>query len=421
MKKILITTTALASLVAGAAFADAPTVAVGGSLDFQAAIVGQKSAYKTVGLPNSPNKNSYKFKNKAGIFVSATSKSDTGVIFGANVALAPKVEQNNDYKDGKTEKTYLFIESSAGRVELGNNYSVSRLLRVDASSIARATGGASYGDWNQFIGFPSQTNTTLSDLDFLWSGDNILASDAQNPQLGVKENQRKISWISPRYSGFQFGLSYAPDGANFGDGTLGVNPAIAGKASSTATSHSQVKNLWSVAANYAQTYDSVNVALAATYDRGSVNNSANTIKLKKLSSYSVGGAIGSSGVTVAASYGSDGKSLQPIGVPGVSKYWTAGIAYEDGPFGGSLTYFQSKRGLKSYAIAPVVVNGYTHNVSTADNVSKVKAYSVGVDYKVAPGVVPYAEVTFFNAKPSNASGVTPNKGTVVLLGTGLSF
>ena len=51
--------------------------------------------------------------------------------------------------------------------------------------------------------------------------------------------------------------------------------------------------------------------------------------------------------------------------------------------------------------------------------NKFDDVSVGVDYKLAPGLTPYAEVTWYDENPVGT--VNDNKGTVVIVGTQLNF
>ncbi len=46
-------------------------------------------------------------------------------------------------------------------------------------------------------------------------------------------------------------------------------------------------------------------------------------------------------------------------------------------------------------------------------------FVIGADYKLAPGLTPYAEVAFFDQDAVGTSD--DNEGTVVLLGTQLNF
>jgi predicted porin len=80
-------------------------------------------------------------------------------------------------------------------------------------------------------------------------------------------------------------------------------------------------------------------------------------------------------------------------------YWSAGVAYEVGPFGASVTYLDS-----------------TYDTVIKDN--KFQNIVFGIDYKLAPGLTPYAELSLYD---ENAANTVANKGSVGLIGTQLSF
>ena len=51
--------------------------------------------------------------------------------------------------------------------------------------------------------------------------------------------------------------------------------------------------------------------------------------------------------------------------------------------------------------------------------TSLTTYHVGVDYKLAPGLTPYAEVTWYDENA--VSTINDNKGYVVIIGTQLNF
>jgi predicted porin len=93
-------------------------------------------------------------------------------------------------------------------------------------------------------------------------------------------------------------------------------------------------------------------------------------------------------------------NLKSIGSDSSTHFWTVGGAYETGPFGASVTYLNSK-----------VDNGGTHN--------DFSNLSFGVDYKLAAGLTPYAEVNVVKLDPTGTAN--DNDATVVLVGTQLAF
>ena len=93
-----------------------------------------------------------------------------------------------------------------------------------------------------------------------------------------------------------------------------------------------------------------------------------------------------------------------------SSYWTAGLGYEAGPVGLSATYINS-----------TVENGVGSSVAARDN--DFSNVVVGADYKLAPGLTPYAEVSFYDFDNNGKVKATNynNQGTAVILGTQVAF
>jgi hypothetical protein len=377
MKRYL-ATTAVVTLLAGSAVAGDLAAKIGGNIDFEMGRVSQKQEYKK---NSTPNQKSFKIRNRSHIFVSAEGAAENGTTYGANAKINGTSEQKKGISTGKVDKTYLWIESTAGRVELGSNFEVGKLMAVGAESIAAATGGASDGNWSDYVNFEKASPSPLTAMGSTFYNGDSLSTNGRSST----ETDRKVSWMSPRYSDFQVGVSYSPDMANNGDGVA------------TTGLYTQVKNAFSFAVNYTGVRNDMNVAASLTHDMGKVTT-ANT---KDLAASKVGLAIGKNGITVAGSYGTDGKSYMTKGTQGyTSKFYTAGVAYEDGPMTSSLTYLNRK---------------------TNSDLSKAKltSYALGLDYKLAAGLKTFAEVTAFKAK--DKAQTTKNKGTVVIIGSKVSF
>ena len=426
MKKFLITTTAIASLLSSFAFADSPTVAVGGSNTFEAGMVSQKSPYNQP-FVQSPNQKKYVFNNLTRVHVTATAKAENGVVYGANVGLTPNAAQSNGYSNGKNEKTYVFIESSAGRVELGSNFGASRLLKVDAGTIASATGGASIGNWTNYVYWPrsaayNEAGVVSPNAQGYYTPNSDGFTENQMSSVESNESVMKITWLSPRYSGLQLGVSFAPDINNLGSDKVYYEiqqDENSGALSNKWNSFVRLKNVFNIALNYTHTHEDMNLVLSAFYDTAKVVNGATgstqetpSSTLNKANSYGFGAAVSKGEFSVAASYGNTGKSytLKNASAKPKGTYYTVGAAYANGPLTGSLTYFNSKK-------------TYETN-ETASGKNKVTAIALGVDYTVTAGVKPYAELTLFKMTPGNgtvSAGVPKNKGSVFLLGTGVTF
>ena len=238
-------------------------------------------------------------------------------------------------------------------------------------------------------------------------------------------NAAKLTYYTPTFAGFSAGLSYTPD--NQVNGTVNTF-------SSDLNKNTGFKNIFELGLQYATQLDQVGIKVAAIGEYGTPKDSLNNYPLdfngynnssnvgtnkSKLKSWEIGTNLSYMGFTVGGSYGSWGKAGAPkdavnAGVTTAlktktSNYWTAGLGYAYGPANVSLTYLGSKLGLAGVADA----NKFTNLVFSAD-------------YKLAPGLLPYFEVSSFKMTDKRIiTGTTTNavgnKGTVVLVGTKLQF
>lgn len=382
MKKVLLATTGLvgAALVASAASADShttPKVTVGGFIDFQAGILSDDldGAQRSTG-----------FRNDTEISFSIDGKSASGLGYGAVIDLEADVSGDEDGSNTTNDegvnaaRTYIYLEDSWGRFELGSNEGVANTMAVDADDIAAATGGIN-GDWVFFANVPT------GGLDFITRAANITEHGATTV-LGDEsfDNANKITYYTPSFSGFQAGVSYSPDATDRGQ-TVTLTDSAA--------SYGEVLEL---AANYSANWDEVSLDLGATYQTGEADTGAT---VEDLDSYTVGAIVGFAGFDFAASYGDAGDSLNANGLD--SDYYSLGVAYDAGSFGLSATYLDS-----------TVETG-----ATTEN--EFENLVLGADYALAPGLTPYAEVSFFEFDGAGTGAANDNEGTVFLLGTQLAF
>lgn len=376
MKKILLGTTALigaAGLYASAASAATPTVTVGGFADFQTGFVSEDQ---------DTNRRGWLFQNDTEVHFRVDGKADNGLGYGAVIELEADVTADADGEGFNADKTFLYLQGGWGRVELGANIGASQALQVDARNVARATGGID-GDWYDYVNLLG----TGGSAPFIISPDLPVAHGAGTSAgisgaAGSSEDASKVIYYTPRWSGFQLGLSYAPDAANTGTAS-GFN----------LTNVYGFENVWQGGVNYQGKISNVTVAASLTGELGD----GKTAGFEDLAAWAIGGTLGYNGFSFGASYGDWNDSGQVKGASNNdSDYWTLGLGYVTGPFGASITYLDSE-----YA---------TNDLSNL---------SIGVDYKLAPGLVPYAEVTFFEL--DRAGSTNDNDGTVFLVGSQLSF
>jgi hypothetical protein len=424
MKKLLLCTTALVGLVAGSASASAPEdikVSVGGSTKFVGAHAKQDADHKG-SFSFSPNQKSTAFLTKSKASLKAEGKADD-LTYGAVLRLRMVANSSDGMGDTRSDRSHIYLDTMAGSVHLGSNFSASKMMQVDASNVASATGGID-GDFSDFAGTSVVKSNYISDgsdadtaKSTAFGNLSITGVDTLANRYDDGESSRKIGYMSPRIEGVQFGFSFAPDVRN-----TGVAKDERDLSKTYLAQEVMVKNLVSVGLGYENTINDVKVQLALVGDKGKASKQYGTGKYQDnfndLQTYSVGGVISTNGFSFALSYHNDGKSLtRKTGTDGnalpkfKSDWYTVGLGYEDGKMSTSLTYLT---GSKKWDAT---------NTELATNVKvKSQIVSLGVDYEVAPGLKPFAEVTMATYKPeSEGTYKSKNKSTVFMLGTKLKF
>lgn len=391
----------------------------------------------------SANRKSFAFFNDAALFADISNKVND-VTYGGKIVLVPTAKRKGS---ATYNGSHIYLESSYGRVEAGSPIDAASNMLIDSSEIASATGG----DWDRYAKFDSAD--LKQDYDFGPSFatfgefflDSKLVSAVENRPYS-NEPGRRISYYTPKFdfgkgAKVQVGISYTPDSSNTGaddpnKNSTGVEIKKIGR-NGVATNEyfkfdKSVKDAISGGVVLEQNIsDGVDLKLALTGEYGKAskvekfrNDDAsnsdpkkadparqtpiplNNKKLKDLKTYNIGAILNAGNFSYAASFGSLGKSLTTPEFHRTGRettYYTGGVAYKQGPFTTSLTYFRSDQ--------------YKNTVDCV---------TIGTDYKLAPGFKPYAEISGFSlkGKPEYDNGNLKKKktrGTIALIGAKLSL
>ena len=456
MKKLLLLATATTLLSTGAYAADVTTdsddlkLQLLGRFNFQGGYTKQS---KIPGLSQniSTNRKNFAFYTNAFTAAKITAEHED-LKYGAQLALATATRGT---ATPVYDRSHIFMESNWGKIELGSSFSSSAKMAITAFDIARATGD-------------DGTNYILSYIEEVPSGTNIGTASTKDP-LSISapstpgffldsnnfdqnngESSRKVTYYTPEMGGFQLGVSFIPDSGNLGNGPLKssdkyntattyvtsvTDPVTQITTQTTYSEQKPVKDAYTIALAYKHDIsENVNfkVSVAGEYGQpanpgtisvqtttpapaGAPAGTAPTVtttptttyKLAKLNTYNVGGVLTLGNYSLAASYGDWGKSMtssQVLGNQRSTKFYTVGGSYAQGPVGASFVYSKSKQ----YG-------------------GSMDLYVLGTDYKLAPGLLPYAEVAYFNGKANLAAVYKSTaakknfKGWVFVFGAKLAF
>lgn len=325
MKKLLYGTTALvtAGLIAGgageAAAAERINIEVHGYM--QQWVVGLDQDEDDLGAGTKIN--SVDQKTNSEICFTGETTLDNGITVGVNVQLEAYNRANGTYID----EEFIYLQSEQlGQIKLGVDDAVTDQLHVSAPS-----GGISVDD---------------GDVRNVAMYSSIVAAGVglNSTSLGDDTNgdTNRIFYITPRYAGFQAGISYAPNASEDSNNTnqpvygcTGPNPGQG----CFAPWHDEV----AAAVNYRGSFSGVGIQLSAGVSNanqvgliGDVDNEGS------LFGYSVGGQLTFGGFTVGGAFRQYTSGRLPTG-PGVPSFslrgnsWSAGGRYEIGPYAAGIS------------------------------------------------------------------------------------
>jgi outer membrane protein OmpU len=359
------------AFVSGAHAAE-PTVSVGGIMNVEAGYGDNDDAYTA---PGSSFSRDVKFANETEVHIQAQGQADNGIKYGAMVELEADVTADAKGEGLNADKTYLWAEGNFGRTEVGNSEPAQAIMAVNAASIARGTGGIDGND-EYYLNYFSPTGGAF-----------LIHPDLPTADVGgIVEDATKLSYITPKTSGFQGGLSYTPDEGNGGTA-----------AGFTTDADGDYENVIGWGLTYEAEVQGVGINVGFVGEFG--ENELATVE--DMNAWQLGASLSYEGFSVAGSFADWNDSYKTVGTTSGDQYfWNVGLAYEQGAFGASLGYIDSRK------TEGAEINQFRNTVFS-------------VDYAVAPGLVPYGEISFFEA---DAGGTTvDNEGTVVILGTYLIF
>lgn len=353
---------------------------IGGFIDFQGGYADQDVVRD--------NRRDYHFLNDTEIHLGYSQTSSSGIRYGAVIELEADVNEDFNEEGTNADKTYLFIETNAGRLEMGSNSDAGHRLQVDASSFARATGGI-HGDWIYHTFFPGEEGGHGHGHDenpALTGHDDFVHAPALplHHSHGATEDATKITYFTPQTNGFQAGFSYIPD-----SGDTGTASGFTGK-----SGHRDYNDVINAGVSYDGKIGEVGIKTSLTGETGRAELPGHA----NLQAWAAGINAEYSGLVVGGSYGDWDESLTHShqGNP-TAHYYTLGAGYGWDKTGVSVTYLNS---------------------TYQDNDANVLSF--GADYTPLPGLTPYVELSLVDMDADDPT-VQDNEATVFIIGTQLNF
>lgn len=364
MKNILLSTAAFAGLLfvaAAPARADQPALqlGVGGFIAGYGVYTDQDEVTPAAA---GTELREFDFRKTTEVHLNGEVALDNGITAGAHMELLA------DRADSATtiQESYMYLSSSWGRVNFGEEDGIGYLLQVGAPSADDQVDGI-----RPEIGtFTALNGGTL---------------DYAQDDMGYGN---KLTYITPVFNGFQAGVSFTP--SNEADKT--------GVAAATSTNNvsAEVENAWEVAARYEGSFDAIDLALGAGYLNASQEVEA--VGEDDLTTWNVGANIGFGAFGVGAAYITSNNAASANNDTDIM---VAGVDYTTGP----------------YKIGVSYMDWQNENV-TPD--TEIDRWTAGVIYEWGPGMTFRGAVQMQDAENTTGAGVD-GEGTQVTLGTQLEF
>jgi outer membrane protein OmpU len=458
MKKLLLGSTALVVggvMAAPAMAADPIKMGVGGYYTFYGAAGNIDPTYAFNGSFTSYK--GFAFIQEGEIHFIGQTKLDNGTSVGLTVELEAW-NPSSAVANAQIDEAFLFAFGDWGRIELGSR---------DA-----ATYRMYYGTPSAFIGWGAiQHNHN-------WVNASVQANNkgyARTMATTITptwQDVNRINYFTPRFAGLQIGIGYAPklnipgnntalsaSGPGNGAGICGYNNAT--NINNCPTADYAWQDLFDVGANYLNKFGDFTVALYGAFAYASfvpgyapitgvgVASPANMITGSNLTSWKqwvAGAQFGFAGFTVGGAIGWDNNGLGSnyfTGVDNDTRFYTAGIMYETGPWQMSFMWagFYNTNGNGSASVTAIAPgsNVQTLNIASASGVpginstafngnpatallfggEVVQKWEVGANYALGPGIKAVGGWMLYNGYgPTNAVTGT---SWAVMLGMDLRF
>ena len=312
---------------------------------------------------------------------------------------AKDVENGNSH----VEVSRLQLKGNWGTFMAGVHRGVTDFMSVGAFNVTGGTGGV-FGTYKNVVA--ETTGVVIRD-----------------DLMGVAKDYTKVSYITPRLDGLQFGYSYTPDGKHAGSTKL--DKSVEG------VKDKNGKNIHEVGVNYKNTFmNNISLNLSAT----GVFGKARAQSRKDIMSYALGGLIECQGFSFGGEFLNNGKSLESNALSGdndAGKMYTVAAGYKHGDHSYSVSYMNSDRNMGKLVAKKRAV--------------KADIFSVTYDYRLVEGLKLYGEAVHFNYQSdlktasvetgddgwltANGNGGTDNdkkfigknKGHAVIVGMAISF
>ncbi len=354
--------------------------------------------------PAATEENSFDMLRESELHINAEGTADNGMVYGFHLEM--EVDGGDD--SNTVEESYLYLASNMGRVNLGSEDGANYLLQVAAPSADSNIDGirqyiqpVNYGIASGNAAFTNYLTGTVAAAGA--AGQVPLAAmgaatDGWDYDNDITGKDEKITYLSPVWNGFQFGLSYTPEVA--GDPNGDVNSASGLVGFTTRDSDNGWDQAYEGAVRYEGTFNNVGFAVGAGYTHVEVEETTVPNVLDDFQEWNVGADLDIGAFGIGAIWTENNNGLE---AGDEDRTIVLGVDYTTGPFQLGASYYDrdDEQGL-------------------ANGEFETTRYTGGVIYTAAPGLSFRGSISHIEHE-SPTAGVSDVEATSVLGGVQLNF
>jgi hypothetical protein len=298
---------------------------------------------------------------------------DNGLVIGGAIEL--EAESTGDQID----QHYVTLSGGFGQLRLGSINSGRYSMIIGSPNVGLGPNSGSQGQYMTMTDNGGGTATsTYSDI----SGDS-----------------QKITYFTPRFSGFQLAASWSP--------TTGTT---AGEDNNLASDLTEYQDAWDFGVSYKGDINDASISAMLGVGGAHAPSVAKAAGFDNWLTWNAGVKVGYAGFTVGGgvTVNEEGQSNAAGTTSNEGTAWTLGASYSTGPYSFSVARFEGNS------------KGF---IARADD-SERESWAVGAKYQIGPGLS--TSLTFYQADTKGqaaATGttVTKNDGTAVIWGLAVGF
>jgi len=372
MKKLLLGATA----IAGFAFTAAPAHADGLSVDLGGFYRGYAVYADLDQDAAAASVRDFDLRHDSEIYFTGETTLDSGLTVGFH----SETDLGDASGTDRQNELYAYFSGSWGRVNFGKEDGAQYLLQVAAPSTDSNVDGLrtyvqGYADPAAGVDDWDLSGTQSSRLDY---------------DMNMAQSAQKITYLTPKFNGFQAGFTYAPE---LTDGEKGLNAIGAMATDEDANDFDEVLE---VGARWDGEFEGVAVSFGAGYGRAS-NEDDSAVADDDRKQWNTAFNLGYEAFSFGAAYATDnhGQSQDRD-----QDTWVVGLGWDNGPYHAAVSYYDTE---------------FETGVNTETKVDRV---AVGGTYAFGPGMSFRGTVAFGDVE--NDTG-NDNDFTQVTLGTDINF